>query len=403
MASNLNWNPVSVNFNDASSFMRNAGDSISKAGTVFGELRKSILDEEQRRIENEFNQKKLEENIRQFEANLGLQRDQLTETGRHNKVSEELDRSRNDIVAQHYRWTHEDAQQRNKISNAYTDELRKARLDAQQQKILEAQGKAQVKALVAIASDFLGRPQNEQVGIMQKYAEAAKAGNPFAASVLRHLDNLYKAAPQTLREKDLAIMRLQAMESGDSADINRFLERDEADIKMRKERTDAIRAAQQAADLATATYTTDFDSMQRGDIEGDAAVFKSKLLKRGKSDDEIIVNTGNIIKELKDKYPTGSHLWGGKVFSELGRTGGDWGPTNHMSIFHPDNQFNDDITMTMLDLYGRNTTKNGRPLTPSERSDTVREMLDDRRQLFGLNPGTYEFPSSADDLIDPMF
>ena len=47
----LRWNPVSVNFNDASALMRNAGDSISKAGTVFGELRKSILDEEQRAIE----------------------------------------------------------------------------------------------------------------------------------------------------------------------------------------------------------------------------------------------------------------------------------------------------------------------------------------------------------------
>lgn len=72
MASNLNWNPVSVNFSDASALMRNAGDSISKAGTVFGELRKSILDEEQRAIENAYKEKVFEEGMRQFNERIGF-------------------------------------------------------------------------------------------------------------------------------------------------------------------------------------------------------------------------------------------------------------------------------------------------------------------------------------------
>ena len=77
MASDMRWNPVSVNFNDASAFMRNAGDSLSKAGTVFGELRKSILDEEQRAIENAYKEKVFDENVRQFDTRLGWDKDRF--------------------------------------------------------------------------------------------------------------------------------------------------------------------------------------------------------------------------------------------------------------------------------------------------------------------------------------
>ena len=72
MANDLRWNPVSVNFNDASAFMNNATNSISKAGTIFGELRKSILDEEQRAIENAYKEKVFNENARQFNERLGF-------------------------------------------------------------------------------------------------------------------------------------------------------------------------------------------------------------------------------------------------------------------------------------------------------------------------------------------
>lgn len=74
MANNFNWHPVSVNFSDASALMRNAGDSISKAGTIFGELRKSILDEEQRAIENAYKEKVFAENMRQFNERIGFDR-----------------------------------------------------------------------------------------------------------------------------------------------------------------------------------------------------------------------------------------------------------------------------------------------------------------------------------------
>ena len=62
----LQWNDVRVNFNDPNSAMSNAQSSISKVGTVFGELKKTILDEEQKAIENAYRQKVFDENVRQF-------------------------------------------------------------------------------------------------------------------------------------------------------------------------------------------------------------------------------------------------------------------------------------------------------------------------------------------------
>ena len=73
----LKWNPVSVNFNDANQAMGNAMKGISQAGTVFGELRKSILDEEQRAIENAYKQQVFDENVRQFAEKMGLEKDQF--------------------------------------------------------------------------------------------------------------------------------------------------------------------------------------------------------------------------------------------------------------------------------------------------------------------------------------
>ena len=75
----IQWNDVRANFNDANSAMGNAQKGLSQAGTVFGELRKSILDEEQKAIENEYRQKVFDENVRQFGLQYGLDQDKLAE------------------------------------------------------------------------------------------------------------------------------------------------------------------------------------------------------------------------------------------------------------------------------------------------------------------------------------
>ena len=60
----LRWDSINANFNDANSAMDNSIRGISQVGTVFGDLRKSILDEEQRAVDNAYNENKLREQIR---------------------------------------------------------------------------------------------------------------------------------------------------------------------------------------------------------------------------------------------------------------------------------------------------------------------------------------------------
>lgn len=84
----LQWNDVRVNFNDPNSAMSNAQSSISKVGTVFGELKKTILDEEQKAIENAYRQKVFDENVRQFGLQYALNQDKLAEQIRSNKANE---------------------------------------------------------------------------------------------------------------------------------------------------------------------------------------------------------------------------------------------------------------------------------------------------------------------------
>lgn len=87
----IQWNDVKADFNDANSAMGNAQKGLSQAGTVFGELRKAILDEEQRAVENEYRQKVFDENVRQFGLQYGLDQDKLAEQIRAAQAGEAHD------------------------------------------------------------------------------------------------------------------------------------------------------------------------------------------------------------------------------------------------------------------------------------------------------------------------
>ena len=63
---------------------------ISQAGTIFGDLRKSILDEEQKAIDNAYREKEFNEQVSQFAATHGLDENMLKEQIRHNQESERL-------------------------------------------------------------------------------------------------------------------------------------------------------------------------------------------------------------------------------------------------------------------------------------------------------------------------
>ena len=68
----LRWNNITANVGDPNQAMGNAIQAYSNVGNIFGKLRQSILDEEQRAKDNEFRQKQMDENIRQFDMRLGF-------------------------------------------------------------------------------------------------------------------------------------------------------------------------------------------------------------------------------------------------------------------------------------------------------------------------------------------
>lgn len=80
---------IHADTNAGTGAMSGASQSFSHAGTVFGALRKSILDEEQRKIENDYKERQFAEAIRQFGLTDARANRIAAETERHNKATEE--------------------------------------------------------------------------------------------------------------------------------------------------------------------------------------------------------------------------------------------------------------------------------------------------------------------------
>ena len=132
MRSGLDWNSVQANFNDANSAMNNSANNISQAGTIFGQIRKSILEEEQKAIDNEYKERTLAENARQFNLTDRLGRDKLSEENRSNIANEGL-KERELVETSKYRQAELGlrsaslAEERNR--NRLLDEERKIKID----------------------------------------------------------------------------------------------------------------------------------------------------------------------------------------------------------------------------------------------------------------------------------
>ena len=132
MRSGLDWNSVQANFNDANSAMNNSANNISQAGTIFGQMRKNILEEEQKAIDNEYKERTLAENARQFNLTDALGRDKLLEENRSNRTNEGL-KERELVETSKYRQAELGlraaslAEERNR--NRLLDEERKIKVD----------------------------------------------------------------------------------------------------------------------------------------------------------------------------------------------------------------------------------------------------------------------------------
>jgi hypothetical protein len=103
MPSNIQrWDDVRADFRDSNQMFGIAQQGISNAGTVFGQLRASILAEEQKAIDNAYKEKAFNENVRQFGLTSALEKDKFGETKRSNIVKEkdsDLDRTQQFDIA----------------------------------------------------------------------------------------------------------------------------------------------------------------------------------------------------------------------------------------------------------------------------------------------------------------
>lgn len=75
----LDWNHVNAQVSDATKGANVALEGMKNAGTVFGRLNQSILDEQQRAVENADREKLFNENVRQWDEGHQLNKDQFQE------------------------------------------------------------------------------------------------------------------------------------------------------------------------------------------------------------------------------------------------------------------------------------------------------------------------------------
>lgn len=101
----INWQQVKADFGDANNAMRTGIGAISQAGTVFGELRKSILDQEQREIDNAYREKTFNENVRQFGLKHALDEDKFREDVRQFGLNYALNEQKFNEDVRHHRAT----------------------------------------------------------------------------------------------------------------------------------------------------------------------------------------------------------------------------------------------------------------------------------------------------------
>ena len=196
----IQWKDVNVNFNDTNSAMANAREGISKAGTVFGELRKAILDEEQRAVENAYKQKVFDENVRQFGLQHALNRDKFAEEQLQHKITNDYNDRRltQEMKIAQGGWANAIKLQQMRIDAENAPRLRKAEAydnaravyadvfskTGNVDKALSASEQAFYKKAPDSAFDFRLAVPTESVGLFTPEARASRAAhNDFQAGI----------------------------------------------------------------------------------------------------------------------------------------------------------------------------------------------------------------------------
>lgn len=374
MASTIYQLPtISADTNAGTGAISGASESFSRAGTVFGELRKSILDEEQRKIENDFKQRQFEENIRQFGETLGFHRDQLTETNRHNLAAEALDKARNDITAQHYRWAHEDAQAATRAHRASNALLQEERAD----KLMRS------RAGMLFAQYTQANP--DQKLAIAKSVAATGDKSPITNYLLTAMNDDYKNPPGSEEDKQMRILQFRAS-LGDEKAADSFMKYQdkltERAITANKNFNDFVAKNQEAA-LKNADRVSRY---QRTNIRSEEPLYRKALLnilspeERAKVKN-LYVGLDNAIQASYDNEGSTSR-WFERPFGGPGDAlnfngSTDWGTTDSGKIA----SMEDDEISAFGGHVADNIFLNNSRLSPTKKQQYIAELIRMRNEL----------------------
>ena len=368
MASDLRWNPVSANFGDASAFMRNAGDSFSKAGTVFGELRKSILDEEQRAIENAYKEKQFDENVRQFGERMGLERDQFAFN--KDKWADELGLRRDEFGLNQRRL--EEEIRHNRASEANT--AMSNRLTQQGNAILnmsrmfEMENKKRELAADDISREFSFYTQanpEQRAQLQTAWGERAKKGDSFAQTALNHataFDNT--VAKGEVPDTEGSILNFMAAVKSDPKIFERQIQNRMDRMKAGKENAKALTELQTTIDKNADSVADTYHRDTLAQMDANVEMFKTLARNMFGGKGEIQIDVGSALKQIERKVGHTTN-WFGLGYGNTGRwlLGGDMGMNDDVTL---GGNARENVMKAVIHELAAKTYRNGRPLTSSE-------------------------------------
>lgn len=265
----IQWNQIGANFNDANSAMRNATEGISKAGTIFGELRRQIIEEEQKAIDNAYREKAFNENVRQFGLKHALEQDNLNERIRANKAGEANTRRGQDL-------SHKAA-----MANVGVNQ---ARLAFEQNKWNTQLNKENTdrETLAAIATNLIANREelNKKINDTEKLYNSTT--DLQEKSKLNSLLNTYRQERQSMSDTGLDnAFRTQAARNGIFVDNTPFT----SGAKLEQDRLQAAKAARTkeretiTKDIANTTKIINDLNLTAGQQElAQKALIKAKTL-----------------------------------------------------------------------------------------------------------------------------
>lgn len=362
---------INADTNAGTGAMAGASQSFSHAGTVFGELRKAILDEEQRAIENAYKEKVFDENVRQFGERMGLERDQFAFS--KDKFAKEFGLSERQFAeaARHNRATEANAAMSNRLTQQGNAILNMSRM-------FEMQNKQRELAADDISREFSFYTQanpEQRMQLQTAWGERAKKGDSFAQTALNHASAFDATVAQgNVPDTQDAVLNFMASVKGDSKILEQMIKNRGDRIKLNNENRKALTELQTTIDKNMDSANETYHRDQLADMDTNAEVTKTVLRNMLGGKAEVQIDIGSALKQLDRKLGT-TTTWLGLGYGNTGRKllGNDFGGNNSIA-FGSSDYMDDNVMNALINEIASKAYANGRPLTSTQTQELKRRL-----------------------------